>query len=144
MFTQEFIQEVCSKMESNELGSTELFKLFLDHKAEEDADFAKMYAKENKSFENCMKYITIEAEKQARQSKSQSMMVNIFKLLDLAFHYYNEDSIDDELKEKETPKVTMGAANINRTTTPSPKPVKKESKNPQYVQPSLFDQLFED
>ncbi|MCQ2194803.1 MAG: PcfK-like family protein [Paludibacteraceae bacterium] len=139
MFTQDFINEVCSKMNNGELSTEELFKFFLDHKAKEDADFAKMYAKENKSFENCWKYITIEVEKQAREGKAHSFCTNVFKLLDLAFHYYNEDSIDEELKEKEKPKAVVSSAQVVPMQKVVKQAPKKESKNPQYVQLSLFD-----
>ena len=138
-FTQDFIQSVSEKMATNEYGTTDLFKMMLDYYAEQDADFAKMYAKENKSFENCWKYIMLELQKQARETKTQNIGTNVFKLFELAYHYYNEDSIDEELKDKEKPKAVVSSTPvvpIKKVVTQAPK---KESKNPQYVQLSLFD-----
>lgn len=141
-FTQEFITSVCDKMATAEFGTTELLKMMLDYNAEQDADFAKMYAKENKTLDNCWKYIMIELEKQAKEmakgKASYQMGTNVFKLLEMAYHYYNEDSIDEELKAKETPKPIVSSTPVvpmKKIITSKPK---VESKEPKYVQLSLF------
>lgn len=136
MFTEEFINDVTAKMNSGEYGTLDLFKMFLDRKAETDKDFAPLYAKENKSLENCWKYITIECRKASQSSKTNgAFCTNIFKLLELAFHYYCEDSIDEELKEKETPRPIVTAST---TLTPT-YPKRKVSENTNCKQLSLFD-----
>lgn len=138
MFTAEFIQDVTTKMNSGEYGTLDLFKLFLDRKAEVDEDFRPMYAKENKSLENCWKYITLETKKAYEEQKNNTkcFATNVFKLLDLAFHYYCEDSIDEELKEKEMPKVQVASQPI---APPAPKIQEKVSKDKKFVQHSLFE-----
>lgn len=141
MFTQEFIDDVTTKMNSGEYGTLDLFKMFLDRKAETDKDFAPLYAKENKSLENCWKYITQECRKASQSSKSKNAFcTNIFKLLELAFHYYCEDSIDEELKEKLIPHPTVAVSTA--TTTPLA-PIyskgKKKSNDTNCKQLSLFD-----
>ena len=139
MFTQEFIEDVTTKMNSGEYGTLELFKLFLDRKAVVDEEFARLYAKENKSLDNCWKYIKLEIQdaKQNQENKSSNCFAtNIFKLLDMAFHYYCEDSIDEELNEMESPKVQVAAQPV---TPPAPKKQEKVSKDKKYVQLSLFE-----
>ncbi|MCQ2199111.1 MAG: PcfK-like family protein [Paludibacteraceae bacterium] len=136
MFTQDFINEMSAIMSSGKLELLDIFKMFLDRKALTDKDFAPLYAKENKSIDNCWKYITLQISKK-KNKDSKGYCANIFELLDIAFHYYCEDSIDDELKEKEQPKVQVASSHSSSFAYPYSKP--KKADKPCDGQLTLFD-----
>ena len=88
-------------------------KEYLDKKASEDNLFATTYAKENKSFEECISYIVSEVSKMEQVKIVNGMSVSPVKddiVFNLAVHYYDED----DLKVKPLPK---GSFNV---TTSSP------------------------
>lgn len=64
-------------------------KAYLDKKAAEDELFAKTYAKENKSLDECCNYILQEVKKSGCQGFADEEIYN------MAVHYYDEDEIKD-------------------------------------------------
>ena len=96
-------------MATKELTQSEkMVKEYLDNYAKEDAAFAKSYAKENKTFEECLKYIKQEARKQAQNGCAMIAKEEVFGW---AVHYYDEDDI----------KVNQNIK-ANMATVPNPKP----------------------
>lgn len=88
-------------------------KEYLDKKASEDNLFATTYAKENKSFEECISYIASEISKMEQIEIGNGISVSPVKddiVFNLAVHYYDEN----DLKVKSLPK---GSFNV---TTSSP------------------------
>lgn len=66
-------------------------KAHLDEVAKKDKQFAKSYAKENKSLAECEKYIYQEVQ---RQSKGKNAVgCDDDDIYNLAIHYYDEDDI---------------------------------------------------
>lgn len=85
-----------------ELSATEkVIKDYLDIYAKQDEAFAKNYAKENKSFDECLKYIKSEAKKQASNG---CVMISDEEVYGWAVHYYDEDNIkvDQNVKAEMT------------------------------------------
>ena len=69
-------------------------KAYLDKRASEDEQFAKSYAKENKTIEECCKFIMAEAcDRVANKSGAQSYGMTDEEVYGLAVHYYDEDNI---------------------------------------------------
>ena len=64
-------------------------KEYLDKKAENDELFAKTYAKENESFDECFKFILSEAQKKG----DNAVCMTDEEVFGLAVHYYDEDGI---------------------------------------------------
>lgn len=64
-----------------------VIKAHLDSRASTDALFAKSYAKENKSIDECCNYIISEVRKTKREGFADEEIFN------LAIHYYDEDEI---------------------------------------------------
>ena len=69
-------------------GIKETIKAYLDKRAEEDELFAQSYAKENKSIDECIKYILGEAYKLGNSS-----FVSDEEVYGWAVHYYDEDDV---------------------------------------------------
>lgn len=96
-------------MATKELTKSEkIVKDYLDNYAKEDEAFAKSYAKENKSFEECLKYIKQEARKQAQKGCAMIAKEEVFGW---AVHYYDEDDIEVNQNIK-----------ANMTAVPNPEP----------------------
>lgn len=93
-----------------------IIKTYLDQRAKEDEQFAKSYAKENKSIEECVKYISQQARKRAENNVA---MIEDAEVYGWAVHYYDEDDIKVE-----------GAVPQAQVTTsaPTPAPTAKQSK----------------
>ncbi len=133
-------------------------KTYLDKRASEDELFAKSYAKENKSIDECCQYITGEAKKKAKNGCAAIDDATVFGW---AVHYYDEDSIkinknvpkaavsvpkteksvpkvelteEDKAKAKE---IAMQRAIEEQREAMRKKPAKKRVETD--VQPSLFD-----
>lgn len=66
----------------------ETIKSYLDERAKTDELFAKSYAKENKSLDECCSYIMGEARK---RGNAVAMMDE--EVFGMAVHYYDEDDI---------------------------------------------------
>lgn len=89
-------------MATKELTQSEkVVKDYLDNYAQQDEAFAKSYAKENKTFEECLKYIKQEARKQAQNGCAMIAKEEVFGW---AVHYYDEDDIkvDQNIKANMT------------------------------------------
>lgn len=69
-------------------SAKDIIKEYLDKRAAADPQFAASYAKENKSIDECFKYILGEA----RRRGSQVCMTDE-EVFGLAVHYYDEDNI---------------------------------------------------
>lgn len=65
-------------------------KAYLDDRASQDEQFAQSYKKENKSIEECCRFIIGEARK--RKDGNTAIMSDA-ETYGLAVHYYDEDSI---------------------------------------------------
>lgn len=78
-------------------------KNYLDKRAETDQEFAKTYAKPNKSIKECCTYIFSVVEKQ-RKSGEKCLACSDDEIFSLAVHYYDEDDI-----VVETPKAKIKA-----------------------------------
>ena len=66
----------------------EVIKAHLDNKAQEDELFAKSYAKDSKSIDDCITYILNYVQKSGCQGFEDE------EIYGLAIHYYDEDDID--------------------------------------------------
>lgn len=95
---------------------SKIIKTYLDQRAKEDEQFAKSYAKENKSIEECVKYINQQARKRAENNVA---MIEDAEVYGWAVHYYDEDDI----------KVEGSAPQAQVTTSvPTSAPTTKQSK----------------
>lgn len=75
----------------------EIIKAYLDKRAQEDELFAKAYAKEGKSLDECCKYIMSEARKYA---EGNAVCVPDAEVYGWAVHYYDEAVVEFEDLEK--------------------------------------------
>lgn len=77
----------------------EIIKRHLENMAQQDPAFAERYKLEGKSLDECVKYITSEARKQA---KNNCAYVEDAVVFGWAVHYYQEDDIkvDGSVKAK--------------------------------------------
>ena len=82
----------------------EIIKAHLDKMAQEDFAFAERYKLESKNLNDCIKYITSEAKKQAKNGCAAIEDAVVFGW---AVHYYQEDDVKvEDVKAKVvTPKV---------------------------------------
>ena len=83
----------------------EIIKAHLDKMAQQDFTFAERYKDEKKSLDECVKYITAEAKKQA---KNGCAAIEDAVVYGWAVHYYQEENIkvENNVKSKVvTPKV---------------------------------------
>ena len=102
-------------------------KAYLDEYATKDATFAVKYSKGDKTVEGCVRYITSELEKAAREERGSKMVICMApsreKVYGMAVHYFDEDSIKECKEEPET-KVAVAAP----STTTNPVAPKKTGK----------------
>lgn len=66
----------------------EIIKAYLDKRAADDKLFAKVYAKPNKSLDDCCDFIISEVKKSGRQGFADD------EIYSLAVHYYNEEKVE--------------------------------------------------
>lgn len=131
---------------------TEVIKAYLDNLALTDELFAKEYAKENKSIEECVQYILCEVQKSGCNGFDDS------EIWGLALHYYAEDNLEitnignckvivnhhvelteeeiAEAKEKARQQLIREEMERQRKPKTAPKPKTEEVKQPEL---SLFD-----
>lgn len=114
-------------------GFEQAIKSYLDNRAKTDELFAQTYKKENKSIEECCKYIIQEVRKTGRQGFADE------EIFGMAVHYYDEDDIK---VEGNTPQcnVVHNKSTQEKFEKSKPKaqaPVKTQEK-PKV--PNLFDQ----
>ena len=112
-----------------------IIKTYLDQRAKEDELFAKSYAKEHKSLDECLKYISQQARKRAENNVA---MIEDAEVYGWAVHYYDEDSIEVEGAVPQA-QVTTSASSVptsapTTTTTKQSKPKGKGNA----VQLTLF------
>ena len=111
---------------------SKIIKTYLDQRAKEDELFAKSYAKENKSIEECVKYINQQARKRAENNVA---MIEDAEVYGWAVHYYDEDDIKVEGAVPQAQVTTSAPASAPSTTT---KQSKQKSKSADSLQLTLF------
>lgn len=67
---------------------TETIKAYLDERATSDSLFARMYAKPDKTIENCITYILNSVQKSGCNGFTDE------EIFSMAVHYYDEDNIN--------------------------------------------------
>lgn len=115
----------------------EYIEQLIKEQAAADKDFAALLNKENKSVDECCKYIVGEAYKEAKRHKTDKYCswcgISNDPIISLIVHYYQEDDVKPEPLPK----------NVKVATTPEKaKEIKKkveEKKKSNVVQLSLFD-----
>lgn len=100
---------------------SKIIKTYLDQRAKEDEQFAKSYAKENKSIEECVKYISQQARKRAENNVA---MIEDAEVYGWAVHYYDEDDIKVEGSVPQAQVATSAPA----STPSAPSTTAKQSK----------------
>lgn len=114
---------------------------YLENRAKTDSLFAEVYKKENKSIEECIKYIYSQARKLAKGGSAVG--VDDATVYGWAVHYYDEDDIKLD-KVKERVEVVAPAADSSRTEQPKPQPKsvqKRKRGEDNSLQLSLFGEL---
>ena len=113
---------------------------YLENRAKTEAEFAAIYAKPNKSLEECWKYIVSEAKKQAVEQCACIADEDVFNW---AVHYYTEDEVKApentptaKVTTTPTPKIENKIVALKPTETPKPQ---KANKSDKPIQLSLFD-----
>lgn len=94
-------------------------KEYLDKKAEIDGLFAKTYAKENKSLDECYDFILSEARKQGN-----TVCMDDDDVFGLAVHYYDEDDI--KIKPMPNTRVEVSTSTEKIELTEEEKAIAKE------------------
>ena len=111
----------------------EVIKQYLDDRAAQDEQFSVTYAKENKSIEECCKYIIGEARELGTE-----VCMSDDEVFGLAVHYYDEDSI----KVEDAPKCEVKTREDAESRYPdaTAKIVRREKAKAKkgFVQMSLF------
>lgn len=95
-------------------------KEYLDKKAENDELFAKTYAKENKSLDECFKFIMSEAQKKG----GNAVCMTDEEVFGLAVHYYDEDDI--KIKPMPNTRVKVSTSTEKIELTEEDKAIAKE------------------
>lgn len=99
-------------MPEEKLNSFEsAIKAYLDKRAESDSVFAAKYTQENKSIQDCCKYIINEVKKQ-KKSGENCVAMSDEKVYGMAVHFYDEDDIV----------VDDAPTQVEVQTTPEPPP----------------------
>lgn len=110
----------------NFIGFEEAIKQYLDELAKTDKLFAKTYAKENKSVEECCNYIIAEVQKLANGQRGVALKDS--EVYQLAVHYYDEDDIKAPMK-------VAGAKVVVPTSEAKPSDAPKAEKPKQVEEP---------
>lgn len=87
----------------------QIIKAYLDERAKADELFAKAYAKENKSLDECCSYIMGEAKK-----RGTAVAMKDDEVFGLAVHYYDEDNLKVSKLPANT-RVTTGTSSVKLT-----------------------------
>lgn len=100
-------------------------KNYLDGRAKEDSLFAETYKKENKSIEECCKYIIQQAQKMYNKRVNGGIAIDRKTVYGWAVHYYDEDDIklEDELE-----RVEVAAPTTIQNPISKEKPVQKKTE----------------
>lgn len=100
-------------------------KNYLDSRAKEDSLFAEAYKKENKSIEECCKYIMQQAQKMYNKRVNGGIAIDRKTVYGWAVHYYDEDDIK---LEGELERVEVAAPSTIQNPISKEKPVQKKTK----------------
>lgn len=100
-------------------------KNYLDGRAKEDSLFAETYKKENKSIEECCKYIMQQAQKMYNKRVNGGIAIDRKTVYGWAVHYYDEDDIklEDELE-----RVEVAAPTTIQNPISKERPVQKKTE----------------
>lgn len=126
-------------MANNTNAALDKVRTYLENKAKAEAEFATIYAKPNKSLEECWKYIVSEARKQA---VNQCACISDEDVYNMAVHYYMEDDVkapSSAPKVKVTTTEPKKTIPLNPVQTSSQKKPSKTANNDKPIQLSLFD-----
>lgn len=121
-------------------------KNYLDSRAKEDSLFAETYKKENKSIEECCKYIMQQAQKMYNKRVNGGIAIDRKTVYGWAVHYYDEDDIklEGELESVEVAAPTTIQNPISKEKPVQQKAARKKTKQERQKifesrQLSLFD-----
>ena len=94
----------------------EAVKTYLDTRASEDAQFAANYAKQNKNFDECIRFIYGEVRK-LNTNRGNCIALRDEDVFGLAVHYYDEDDIkvSEEVNDIVADYVREAAAKVELT-----------------------------
>ena len=115
----------------------ELIKAHLEQMAEQDIAFAERYKLETKSLDECLKYITSQARKQATNNCAAIEDAVVYGW---AVHYYQEDNI--KVEEKAKAKVVTPKAAKPKEVKPIKALVKDKKNESKCIEMDLFAGLF--
>ena len=114
-------------------GFENAIKNYLDNRAESDRLFAISYKKENKSIQECCKYIYSQAKKLLAKG-GNAVGVDDDTVYGWAVHYYDEDDIKVENVKGIVETVAPVKASVKLEKTVEQKPIRKKTKQ------NLFDE----
>ena len=98
---------------------------YLENRAKTDSLFAETYKKENKSIEECCKYIMQQAQKMYNKSVNGGIAIDRKTVYGWAVHYYDEDDIK---LEGELERVEVAAPSTIQNPISKEKPVQKKNE----------------
>lgn len=98
---------------------------YLENRAKEDSLFAETYKKENKSIEECCKYIMQQAQKMYNKRVNGGIAIDRKTVYGWAVHYYDEDDIK---LEGELERVEVAAPTTIQNPISKEKPVQKKNE----------------
>lgn len=103
-------------------------KAYLDKRAKEDELFAKSYAKEKKSLDECCLYVLGEAlKKSVAYGRAKASVMDDETVFGLAVHYYDEDNI--KVKPLSGVRVSATTSTEKKPAAPEYKPTKKDRED---------------
>lgn len=114
-------------------GFENAIKNYLDKRAESDRLFAESYKKENKSIQECCKYIYSQAKKLLAKG-GNAVGVDDDTVFGWAVHYYDEDDIKVENVKGIVETVAPVKASVKLEKTVEQKTIRKKTKQ------NLFDE----
>lgn len=98
---------------------------YLENRAKTDSLFAETYKKENKSIEECCKYIMQQAQKMYNKRVNGGIAIDRKTVYGWAVHYYDEDDIK---LEGELERVEVAAPTTIQNPISKEKPVQKKNE----------------
>lgn len=98
---------------------------YLENRAKTDSLFAETYKKENKSIEECCKYIMQQAQKMYNKRVNGGIAIDRKTVYGWAVHYYDEDDIK---LEGELERVEVAAPSTIQNPISKEKPVQKKNE----------------
>lgn len=147
IFDDEF--EYFDNMEPNITSFEVAIKNYLDKRAKDDQEFAKTYAKPNKSIKECCKYIFGVVEKQ-RKGNEKCVACSDEEIFGLAVHYYDEDDIVIEAPKTQIKAISStegeeliksGEAELANETSEPKRKTRKPRKPKAEVDPNIPEPL---